>query len=101
MGSDTRRGVRKTALNLSCKKVVAVIHVSCYIYRMSALKKAVAASGGATELAKKLRVTPAAVSNWLMDGRKIPAHRVLDVEAASGVSRSELRPDLYPPEQVA
>ena len=68
---------------------------------MTALRKAVEASGGASELARKLNVTPAAVSNWLSEKRKLPANRVLAVEAISGVSRHELRSDIYPAEPTA
>lgn len=63
---------------------------------MSAIQKAVEASGGTSELAKKVGVTQAAVSNW--KARGVPASRVLAIEAATSgkVSRHELRPDLYP-----
>jgi DNA-binding transcriptional regulator YdaS (Cro superfamily) len=33
--------------------------------------------------------------------RRVPAIRVLAIEAATGISRHELRPDLYPVEQEA
>lgn len=49
------------------------------------------------ELARQLNVTRQAITLWKSRG-KIPAERVLAVEAISGVSRSVLRPDLYPPE---
>ena len=35
-----------------------------------------------------------AVSYWKVRG--VPAHQVLLIEAATGVSRRDLRPDLYP-----
>lgn len=50
------------------------------------------------ELARQLNVTRQAIALWKNRG-KIPAERVLAVEAISGVSRSVLRPDLYPPER--
>lgn len=40
----------------------------------------------------RIGISAAAVSQW----RRVPAERVLEVEKASGVSRSALRPDLYP-----
>ena len=46
-------------------------------------------------MARKLGIAPAAVSRWLRQGR-VPPLRVLAVEAATGVSRTALRPDLYP-----
>ncbi len=42
-------------------------------------------------LARALEVTPGAVSQW----DRVPAERVLDVERITGISRYELRPDLY------
>jgi len=39
------------------------------------------------------------VMRWEED--RVPAERVLDVERATGVSRHELRPDLYPREDEA
>lgn len=57
--------------------------------------RAVEAAGGASRLAEKLGVTRSAVSQW----REIPAERVHEVESLTGVPRSELRPDLYPPER--
>ncbi len=52
-------------------------------------------------LGKHLGVTQSAVAQWLRS--KVPAERVLAVEAATGgrVTRHELRPDLYPIESNA
>lgn len=44
------------------------------------------------ELAGELSISPSAVSMW----DRVPAERVLDVERITGVSRHDLRPDLYP-----
>jgi DNA-binding transcriptional regulator YdaS (Cro superfamily) len=52
---------------------------------------AVDAAGGVSALARKIKVTSGAVSQW----RKIPAERVIEVERVTGVSRAVLRPDLY------
>jgi DNA-binding transcriptional regulator YdaS (Cro superfamily) len=49
--------------------------------------------GSQTKLAYLLGVTPQAVSLWRR--KKIPAERVVGIEAATGVSRKVLRPDLY------
>ena len=35
------------------------------------------------------------IQGWLSVGR-VPAERVLQIESATGVSRHDLRPDLYP-----
>jgi DNA-binding transcriptional regulator YdaS (Cro superfamily) len=55
---------------------------------------AIRASGGLAALAKALGISPQAVDKWRRKG--VPAERVLAVEATSGISRHELRPDLYP-----
>lgn len=57
-----------------------------------AVKLAERAVGGTTALARKLKITSQAVSQW----DKIPAERVPEVAAATGLRRHLLRPDLYP-----
>ena len=54
------------------------------------LEEAIRVAGGIGALAKKLGITQPSVSNWA----RVPAERVLLVEAATGVSRATLRPDL-------
>jgi DNA-binding transcriptional regulator YdaS (Cro superfamily) len=56
------------------------------------------AAGGPTALAAALtesgeRISSQGVSKWL----RVPAERVLEVERLTGVSRYELRPDVYGP----
>lgn len=58
----------------------------------TALERAIDAAGGLTKLAESLGVTKQAVAQW----DEVPPLRVLAVERVSGVSRHELRPDLYP-----
>jgi TorA maturation chaperone TorD len=60
--------------------------------RQAGLEHAIEAAGGIGALARALGISQPAVSNW----QKIPAERVLAVEAITGVARSQLRPDLYP-----
>jgi DNA-binding transcriptional regulator YdaS (Cro superfamily) len=62
-----------------------------------ALGRAIEAVGGLAGLADPLGITPQAVSQW----DEVPPLRVLAVERVSGVPRYELRPDLYPPPEVA
>lgn len=57
----------------------------------SPLQKAIQRVGTASELARRLGISPAAVLQW----EEVPPKRVLGVEQISGVSRYELRPDLY------
>lgn len=47
-------------------------------------------------LAGLLGVTPQAITKW--KNSRIPAERVLDIERVTGVSRHDLRPDIYPRE---
>ena len=61
------------------------------------LDRAITAAGGLTRLAASLNITKQAVAQW----DEVPPLRVLEVERLSGVSRSELRPDLYPVEEGA
>lgn len=63
--------------------------------KQTAIQKAAALAGGQSALARALRVTPQAVQKMCASGR-VPAERVLDIEKLTGVSRSDLRPDLYP-----
>lgn len=64
----------------------------------SALERAIAAlgAGGQVILAKHCSVTPQAVNQWVRKG-KAPPERVIDIETATGVSRHELRPDIFGP----
>src|ERR1700756_3784464 len=55
------------------------------------LDEAIRAAGGVTELARRVGISQPSVSNW----SRVPAERVLSVEAATGVGRAVLRPDLY------
>ncbi|MEJ6656893.1 MAG: YdaS family helix-turn-helix protein [Pseudomonas sp.] len=65
---------------------------------MSAISKAAEKAGGQSALAKLLGITSQAVNKMCASGR-VPAERVLAIEEATGVSRHELRPDLYPKEK--
>lgn len=55
------------------------------------LSEAIEAVGGVTELARRVGIAQPSVSNW----DRVPADRVIAVEAATGVPRMRLRPDLY------
>ncbi|MDV2987046.1 UNVERIFIED_CONTAM: YdaS family helix-turn-helix protein [Methylobacteriaceae bacterium AG10] len=58
-----------------------------------ALSRAIKEAGGPKALGDAIGISSQAISQWT----ECPPRRVLAVEAASGVSRHELRPDLYPP----
>lgn len=65
----------------------------------NAAMRAAEAAGSQSALARVLGCTPQNVQKWCASGR-IPAERVLRVEEATGVSRHDLRPDLYPQETL-
>lgn len=70
---------------------------------MNPLNKAIDAAGGVGKLAERLGIVQTAVSNWRIRGR-VPAEQCLAIEAATGVSRHDLRPDVFgpaPPNQPA
>jgi DNA-binding transcriptional regulator YdaS (Cro superfamily) len=62
-----------------------------------AMKRAVDLAGGQSALARKVGTTQARIWYWLNKAeRGCPAEWVLAVAKATGVSKHELRPDLYP-----
>lgn len=65
--------------------------------RDAGLERAIDAAGGVAELARKIGIAQPSVSNW----NRVPAQRVIAVEAVTGVPRKLLRPDLYSETVVA
>lgn len=65
--------------------------------RDNGLEQAIRAVGGISELARRIGISQPSVSNW----DRIPAERVITIEAVTNVSREVLRPDLYVPELSA
>ena len=59
--------------------------------RDDGLSEAIRAVGGVSELARRIGISQPSVSNW----ERVPTDRILAVEAATGVSRAVLRPDLF------
>ena len=49
--------------------------------------------GRRVELASALGIGPSALSQW----PKVPADRCLEVERVTGISRHDLRPDIFGP----
>jgi len=56
-------------------------------------KNAIKRAGGAPVIARELGLTRQAVNKW----DEVPSKHVLAIEKLSGVTRYELRPDLYGP----
>lgn len=52
------------------------------------------AAGGLSQLARLIGIERESLRGW----QRVPGARVLRVEALTGISRHELRPDLYPPD---
>jgi DNA-binding transcriptional regulator YdaS (Cro superfamily) len=63
---------------------------------LEALNLAVTRIGSQAALARLCDVKQPSVWHWLNESKQLPAEHVLKVEAATGVSRHDLRPDLYP-----
>jgi DNA-binding transcriptional regulator YdaS (Cro superfamily) len=61
-----------------------------------ALQRAVEATGSQVAFGRICDVSQAAVWKWLQSSKRLPAEYVLRVEAATGISRHWLRPDIYP-----
>jgi TorA maturation chaperone TorD len=59
--------------------------------REPGLDEAIRAAGGVSELARRIGIAQPSVSNW----ERVPAERVVSVEAATGIHRAQLRPDLF------
>jgi DNA-binding transcriptional regulator YdaS (Cro superfamily) len=65
-----------------------------------ALRRAVGIAGSQSALARAAGVTQQAVSKWLSRGKALPGPLVITVEHKTGISRHDLRPDLYPRESA-
>lgn len=69
--------------------------------KLTPVEQVIEALGGPTKAAAALGLkNPSIVMNWRTRG-KVPADRVLDVEAATGISRHTLRPDIFGVEVAA
>lgn len=67
----------------------------------SALKRAIEAAGSQSAFARICGCTQGNIWQLVKRGGHLPAQYVLRVEASTGVSRHDLRPDLYPPYALA
>lgn len=66
---------------------------------ITALREAIEIAGGQTALGRLIGEDQGTIWAWLNTTKKVPAEAVLPIEAAVGVSRHKLRPDLYPTNQ--
>lgn len=75
------------------------IHIATMVAHLTpydALLAAVQSAGSQSGLARLCGVSSAAVWKWVQQGQRLPAEQVLTVEAATGIPRHLLRPDIYP-----
>lgn len=56
-------------------------------------KYAIEKAGGAKALGRALGISHQAIGQW----RQVPALRVIAIESLTGISRHDLRPDIYGP----
>lgn len=61
---------------------------------VDALKRAIEVAGSQSALAAAIGKTQGHVTKWLQRQR-VPAEVVLRIEEATGISRHELRPDIF------
>lgn len=64
--------------------------------RYEALVQCRKAAGSDSQLARDLGVAQPTVWRWINQSKQMPAEHVLDAERLYGVSRHDLRPDIYP-----
>ena len=64
-----------------------------------ALELAIERAGGQSSLARRIGTTQGPLWYWLKKSKRgVPAEFVLPIERETGVSRGDLRPDLFPVE---
>ena len=66
-------------------------HMSTHPKRSPALDRAIEAAGGISALGRKLGISRQAISQW----DAIPVTRALQVEAITGIPRSDLLPEFF------
>ncbi len=66
--------------------------------KKQALAKAIKEAGGQAALARLCKTSQPLVWYWLHNAKQVPATYVLTIEAATSVSKHDLRPDIYPRE---
>ncbi|MEO7467377.1 MAG: YdaS family helix-turn-helix protein [Sphingobium limneticum] len=62
----------------------------------SPLALAIRAAGSQSAFGRLIGKRQSVVFGWLRDTRPLPAEHVLAIEEATGISRHDLRPDIYP-----
>jgi len=70
--------------------------MSTEITPFEALQQIIDAAGSQSKLAAALGVSSTAAWKWVQSSKRLPAEYVLTAERLYGVSRHDLRPDIYP-----
>lgn len=65
--------------------------------KKSAIAIAASKAGGQANLARAVGVSPGLVYQWVTGRRPVASHHCLAIEAATGVSRHAMRPDVFGP----
>lgn len=60
------------------------------------LAQAVRAAGSQSAFGRWIGKAQSTVNDWLRENKDLPPEHVLTVERMSGISRHDLRPDIYP-----
>lgn len=64
---------------------------------MDTIKSLCAQVGGQAEFGRRIGAAPAFVYQWVTDKRPVPPRFARAIEAEFGVSRHDLRPDVFGP----
>jgi DNA-binding transcriptional regulator YdaS (Cro superfamily) len=64
-------------------------------YELTPLRKAVAIAGGQALLARGIGTKQQNVWKWLQKGGKVPAEFAAPIERVTGITKHELRPDIF------
>ena len=67
----------------------------------SALARAVRAVGSQSAFGRLIAKRQSVIHAWLREAMPLPAEHVLTVERETGISRHDLRPDVYGPAPAA
>lgn len=78
---------------INSKKILPTVHSYGNVAVMNAIADAIRKAGGPTKLGKALGITRQAVEQWRE--RVVPPEHVLAIEKLTGITRYELRPDIY------
>lgn len=73
-----------------------IVHKEKLMTRLEAFRAAIDAYGSQSIMAKSIGIDQTTVSKRLASSKEVAAEWVLTIEKDTGVSRHDLRPDIYP-----